>query len=180
MNYRNGRLLFIKPKCDENCVYRMFFGNRSICNCPPRNEIYDRYGIRRFQQLIFGLASSKTSSLTNFPFFLKFTYAFQIWEKGWGKERCVLSRKLRRKRFLMWTWESETQLEAEPRFRFQDFYYLEKTPTSPHSIRNEISDLIFCSTWKKAEVDSTNPNIGQYRIILTGTSEKEGGKWDEL
>jgi hypothetical protein len=69
--------------------------------------------------------------------------------------------------------------DGMPRFRIQDFWYLEKSPTSPHSMKNKISDLIYCSTWSKAKVDSVNPETGEYRVYLTGTLEKEDTKWDE-
>jgi hypothetical protein len=66
-----------------------------------------------------------------------------------------------------------------PRFRIQDFWFLEKSPTSPHSMKNKISDLIYCSTWSKAKVESVNPDTGEYRIVLSGNLEREDSKWDE-
>lgn len=32
--------------CSENnCTYKMNFGNGIICNCPTRKELYNKYGI---------------------------------------------------------------------------------------------------------------------------------------
>jgi len=35
----------IKPKSEMNCSYRLTYGDKSLCVCPTRNEIYNRYRI---------------------------------------------------------------------------------------------------------------------------------------
>lgn len=37
----DGKVLFMH--CNENCNYKMSFGNSTICNCPTRKEIYKNY-----------------------------------------------------------------------------------------------------------------------------------------
>ena len=37
-------MLKIKPKLDIECTYHASFGYASFCNCPTRNELYNRYG----------------------------------------------------------------------------------------------------------------------------------------
>jgi len=40
-----GEVLFIRSKDDQFCDYMMPFGNRFICGCPTRKEIFRRYKI---------------------------------------------------------------------------------------------------------------------------------------
>ena len=40
-NCVDKKIIFLK--CNEICVYKMGFGNYSICNCPTRREIYIKY-----------------------------------------------------------------------------------------------------------------------------------------
>lgn len=66
-----------------------------------------------------------------------------------------------------------------PQFRIQDFPSLEKSPTSPASLRNKITNMLFYSTHMNAKVEMVNRETGEYRIVLQGTLEKEETKWTE-
>ena len=35
----------IKPKAEIDCKYRLTYGNGSLCVCPTRNDLYNRYKI---------------------------------------------------------------------------------------------------------------------------------------
>ena len=35
----------IKPKSENDCKYHLSYGNGSLCVCPTRNELYNRYKI---------------------------------------------------------------------------------------------------------------------------------------
>jgi len=65
------------------------------------------------------------------------------------------------------------------RFNVHDFDNIERSPTSPYSLRNKINSMLNCSTYVRAKVDSVNPDTGEYRIVLQGTLEKEDTKWEE-
>ena len=39
------QVLFVQFNKDAFCEYQMFFGNSVICNCPVRNEIYNKYNL---------------------------------------------------------------------------------------------------------------------------------------
>lgn len=54
-------------------------------------------------------------------------------------------------------------------FTYNDFRFLEKTPTSPKQMQWGISNLVYCSVNTKAKVESCNPETGEYRIVLQGT-----------
>ena len=66
-----------------------------------------------------------------------------------------------------------------PQFRIQDFPSLEKCPTSPASLRNKITNMLYYSTFMNAKVEMVNRETGEYRIVLQGTLEKEDAKWTE-
>ncbi len=66
-----------------------------------------------------------------------------------------------------------------PRFRISDFEHIEKSPTSPASLRNKLTEMILCSTTARAKVDSINQETGEYRIVLQGTLDKEETKFEE-
>ncbi len=65
------------------------------------------------------------------------------------------------------------------RFKIQDIYTLESSPTSPSTLRNKISEMIMSSTNAKCKVDSINPETWEYRIIVHGTLDKEETPWDQ-
>jgi hypothetical protein len=60
-----------------------------------------------------------------------------------------------------------------PRFRYQNFPWIEKTPTSPAALQHRITDLLYNSTFCRAKVESMNTETGEYRIILQGTLDWE-------
>ena len=66
-----------------------------------------------------------------------------------------------------------------PRFRIQDFESIERSPTSPAALRNKISEMLYNSTVARVKVEGTNPDTGEYRIVLQGTLDREESKWDE-
>ena len=67
-----------------------------------------------------------------------------------------------------------------PRFRIYDLSSIERSPTSPSSLRNKISEMIMSSVNAKAKVELINPETGEYRIVLHGTLDKEDTKFDEI
>ena len=66
-----------------------------------------------------------------------------------------------------------------PRFRIYDLNTIERSPTSPASLRNKLSDMIMSSVNARAKVEIINPETGEYRIVLQGTLDKEETKFDE-
>jgi len=55
------------------------------------------------------------------------------------------------------------------RFRIQDLQSLERSPTSPGSLRLKIGELLVQSVNAVAEVEMIDRDTGEYRIILHGT-----------
>lgn len=43
-NCLNNTVHFVKHFNNNYCGYKMSFGNSSICTCPTRKEIYNKYG----------------------------------------------------------------------------------------------------------------------------------------
>ena len=66
-----------------------------------------------------------------------------------------------------------------PRFRIYDLNTIERSPTSPASLRNKISEMIMSSVNARAKVEVINPETGEYRIVLQGTLDREETKFDE-
>ncbi|KPJ49663.1 hypothetical protein AMJ40_05020 [candidate division TA06 bacterium DG_26] len=64
-------------------------------------------------------------------------------------------------------------------FRIQDFWSLERSPTSPASLRNKITHMLLNSCYVNAKVDMVNRDTGEYRIVLYGTLDREETKWAE-
>jgi hypothetical protein len=65
------------------------------------------------------------------------------------------------------------------RFRIHDVNTIERSPTSPSSLRNKLSEMIMSSVNARAKVELINPETGEYRIVLHGTLDKEDTKFDE-
>ena len=65
------------------------------------------------------------------------------------------------------------------RFRIHDLGTIERSPTSPASLRNKLSEMIMSSVNARAKVEIINPETGEYRIVLQGTIDKEETKFDE-
>jgi len=55
------------------------------------------------------------------------------------------------------------------RFRIQDLQSLERSPTSPGSLRVKIGELLVQSVNAVAEVEMLDRDTGEYRIVLHGT-----------
>jgi hypothetical protein len=66
-----------------------------------------------------------------------------------------------------------------PRFKIQDFDYLEKSPTAPATLRNKLSEMLVCSTNARAKVELVNPETGEYKVVLHGTIDKDESKFDD-
>ena len=67
-----------------------------------------------------------------------------------------------------------------PRFRIHDVNTIERSPTSPSSLRSKLSEMIMSSVNARAKVELINQETGEYRIVLHGTLDKEDTKFDEL
>ena len=67
-----------------------------------------------------------------------------------------------------------------PRFRIHDVNTIERSPTSPSSLRSKLSEMIMSSVNARAKVELINPETGEYRIVLHGTLDKEDTKFDEV
>lgn len=65
------------------------------------------------------------------------------------------------------------------RFRIQDLRTVEKSPTSPGTLRSKIGELLVSSINCTARVEGLNMDTGEYRIVLQGTLDKEESKFDE-
>ena len=55
------------------------------------------------------------------------------------------------------------------RFRIQDLQSLERSPTSPGSLRLKIGELLVQSVNAVAEVEMIDRDTGEYRVVLHGT-----------
>ena len=65
------------------------------------------------------------------------------------------------------------------RFKVQDLRTLEKTPTSPATLKNKLGELLISSVSCTARVEGLNMETGEYRIVLHGSLDKEDSKFDE-
>ncbi|HXI02600.1 MAG TPA: hypothetical protein VNI57_05430 [Candidatus Saccharimonadales bacterium] len=65
------------------------------------------------------------------------------------------------------------------RFKVQDLRSLEKTPTSPATLRNKLGELLISSVNCTARVEGLNMETGEYRVVLQGSLDKEDSKFDE-
>ena len=65
------------------------------------------------------------------------------------------------------------------RFRIQDMRSLERTPTSPGTLKNKLGELLFSSINATATVEGINMETGEYKIVLLGTIDREESKFDE-
>jgi hypothetical protein len=54
-------------------------------------------------------------------------------------------------------------------FTYNDFRWLEKTPTSPKQLHEGVCNLVFSSVNTKCKVENCNVETGEYRIVLQGT-----------
>jgi hypothetical protein len=65
------------------------------------------------------------------------------------------------------------------RFKLGDLSTLEKSPTSPLTLRNKIGEMLFNSTQAVATVEVVNKETGEYRVVLQGTLDTEEGRFEE-
>ncbi len=65
------------------------------------------------------------------------------------------------------------------RFKLQDLPSIEKTPTSPATLKNKIGELLVSSISCTARVEGLNLETGEYRIVLQGSLDKEESRFDE-
>jgi hypothetical protein len=59
------------------------------------------------------------------------------------------------------------------RFRIQDLPSLERSPTSPGTLRQKIGELLVHSVNAVAEVEMVNKETGEYRVVLHGALDTE-------
>ncbi len=65
------------------------------------------------------------------------------------------------------------------RFKLSDLPLLEKSPTSPISLRNKIGEVLVNSTHAVAKVEVINEETGEYRLVLQGTLDQEENRFEE-
>jgi hypothetical protein len=65
------------------------------------------------------------------------------------------------------------------RFKIGDLSALEKSPTSPLTLRNKIGEMLFNSTQAVATVEVVNKETGEYRVVLQGTLDTEESRFEE-
>ena len=65
------------------------------------------------------------------------------------------------------------------RFKVGDLSTLEKSPTSPLTLRNKIGEMLFNSTQAVATVEIVNKGTGEYRVVLQGTLDTEESRFEE-
>lgn len=65
------------------------------------------------------------------------------------------------------------------RFKVDDLRSIERTPTSPATLRNKLGELLISSINCTAKVEGLNLETGEYRIVLQGSLDKEDCKFDE-
>ena len=66
------------------------------------------------------------------------------------------------------------------KFRMSDLGTIERSPTSPASLRNKLSDMILSSVSARAKVELINQDTGEYRIVLQGTLDRDDTKFDQI
>lgn len=59
------------------------------------------------------------------------------------------------------------------RFKLSDLPNLEKSPTSPMTLRNKIGEMLFNSTQAFATAEVLDPRTGEYRVVLQGILDLE-------
>ncbi len=65
-----------------------------------------------------------------------------------------------------------------PRFQMDDFSSLEKAPTSAATLRSKLGEMLISSTSARVQIESVNPQTGEYRIVLHGTLDLETTPFD--
>jgi len=65
------------------------------------------------------------------------------------------------------------------RFHLEDFPMLEKAPTSAAALRSKLGEMLISSTSARLQIESVNPQTGEYRIVLHGTLDVEKTPFDQ-
>ena len=65
------------------------------------------------------------------------------------------------------------------RFKLSDLNSLEKSPTSPMTLRNKIGEMLFSSTQAAATVEVVDATTGEYRVTLQGNLDVEEARSDK-
>jgi len=63
-------------------------------------------------------------------------------------------------------------------FRPEDLNSIERAPTSPAALTHGLWEVLSNSIVTKAKVDSYNWETGEYRVVLQGTLDLEGTKFE--
>ena len=66
-----------------------------------------------------------------------------------------------------------------PRFKLSDLPSLEKSPTSPMTLRNKIGEMLVNSSRAVATVELVNPETGEYRVVLQGNLDQEESRFED-
>jgi len=66
-----------------------------------------------------------------------------------------------------------------PRIGPTDLNAIERSPTSPSSLTNKISEVLGNSLAARAKVESYNWETGEYRVVLQGTLDLEETKFQK-
>jgi len=66
-----------------------------------------------------------------------------------------------------------------PRFKLSDLTSLEKSPTSPITLRNKLGEMLVNSTRAVATVEVVNPETGEYRVVLQGNLDQEENRFED-
>jgi hypothetical protein len=65
------------------------------------------------------------------------------------------------------------------RFRIQDMRSIERSPTSPGTLKNKLGEMLYSSVNATARVERIDTRTGAYTIILQGTIDREDSRFDE-
>ena len=63
-----------------------------------------------------------------------------------------------------------------PRIGPTDIQRIERSPTSPAALTNELREVLNSSMTTKAKIESYNWETGEYRIVLQGTLDLQDTK----
>ncbi len=66
-----------------------------------------------------------------------------------------------------------------PRFQLTDLPSLEKSPTSPITLRNKIGEMLVNSTRAVATAEVVNAQTGEYRVVLQGNLDQEENPFED-
>ena len=65
------------------------------------------------------------------------------------------------------------------RFKLTDLSSLEKSPTSPITLRNKIGEMLVNSTRAVATTEIVDATTGEYRVVLQGNLDQEESRFEE-